>query len=168
VLVGVGLAALAGGLLGAYFLGGDDGTSARSSSSSAPVKFVNAQAYDPDGDGQEHDSEASNAVDGNPGTFWTTEHYNGADLGKAGVGIVLTANREASPRALRVTTDTDGFTAQVRAGNSASGQFHAVSPKETVNGTTSFPIRGRGRYFLLWITDLGGNESVHVNEVRAR
>ena len=38
---------------------------------------------------------------------------------------------------------------------------------EHVIGTTSFPIRGSGRYFVIWITDLGSNSAVHVNEVRA-
>jgi hypothetical protein len=37
-----------------------------------------------------------------------------------------------------------------------------------VNGTTTFPIHGRGRYFVVWITDLGDNDSVDVNEVKAR
>ena len=82
-------------------------------------------------------------------------------------GVVLDAGRTVSPKTVRVTTDTDGFTAVIRAGGSRDGPFTSVSPSEHVTGTTSFPIRGGGRYFLVWITDLGSNSAVHVNEVRA-
>src|SRR5207248_5800540 len=99
--------------------------------------------------------------------YWPTEHYNGADLAKSGVGVVLDAGHNVTPRTFRVTTDTDGFTAKIRAGTSSSGPFHDVSQPEHVNGTISFPIRGTGRYFVIWITDLGGNPSVHINEVKA-
>jgi eukaryotic-like serine/threonine-protein kinase len=170
VLAGVGIAALAGGLAGALLLGGHDGSKKGGSPPThGPIHLSGITGYDPFGSpvGQEHNDEAKYAADGDRTTFWTTERYDGAALGKKGVGVLLAAPRQVTPRTIRVTTDTDGFTAQIRAGNSQSGPFKAVSPTETVNATTSFPVHGSGRYFVIWITDLGGNSAVHVNEVRA-
>src|SRR5205823_576991 len=124
--------------------------------SSAPIHLRGVGAFDPQGDNSEHDADAPKATDGNTATFWTTEHYNDG-LQKPGVGVVLDAGRTVSPKTVRVTTDTDGFTAVIRAGGSRDGPFTSVSPSEHVTGTTSFPIRGGGRYFLVWITDLGSN-----------
>ena len=167
VLLGVGLAALAGGLVGVVLLGGDGNSSAGSPPRPAgPVRFMTATAYDPLGDGTEHDSEAPNAVDGNPSTYWTTETYSSFD--KGGVGIVVATRRAVSPRTLTVDTDTSGFTAVIKAGGSAAGPFHRVSSSRMVTGETAFQLNGGGRYFLIWITDLGANSHVHVNEVTAR
>ena len=44
----------------------------------ASVHLVAMNAYDPQGDGQEHDEEVPNATDGNPSTFWETEDYRGS------------------------------------------------------------------------------------------
>jgi hypothetical protein len=44
-----------------------------------------------------------------------------------------------------------------------------VSDSQTVGGSTKFKLHGaRARYFVVWITDLGQNAQVHVNEVTAR
>jgi serine/threonine-protein kinase len=172
VLLGVGLAAVIGGLAGAILLqdnGGGSGNGGGGSANHGPIHLSATTGFDPFGSppGEEHNDEAGNATDRDPATYWTTESYNGAQLGKQGVGVLLSAGRKVSPRTIRVTTDTDGFTAVIRAGDSSSGPFQNVSPTETVSGTTSFPIRGSGSYFVIWITDLGGNSAVHVNEVRA-
>ena len=49
--------------------GGGNGTGG------APVHLVASNAYDPQGDGQEHDEEVPNATDGDPATYWETEDY---------------------------------------------------------------------------------------------
>jgi serine/threonine-protein kinase len=168
VLLGVALAALAGSLIGAFVLGDGNGSKQKSASSSGPIRLHGVTAYDPEGTSGEHDDAASKATDGDAATYWDTEHYNGAQLNKSGVGVVLDAGRTVSPRKVTVTTDTDGFIAQIKAGDSTTGPFHPVSGSKTVSRTTSFAVNGRGRYFLVWITDLGDNDSVHVNEVKAR
>jgi eukaryotic-like serine/threonine-protein kinase len=173
VLLGVGLAAVIGGLAGAILLhdtgGGSGNGGGGGSATHGPIHLSGTTGYDPFGKppGQEHNDDAGKATDGDPATYWTTESYDAAQLGKQGVGLLLSAGRKVSPRTIRVTTDTDGFTAVIRAGNSSSGPFPNVSPTKTVSGTTSFPIHGSGSYFVIWITDLGGNNAVHVNEVRA-
>jgi eukaryotic-like serine/threonine-protein kinase len=168
VLLGVALAAMGGGLVGLLAFRDNGGTGSQNApaGSAAPIQLRGVGAFDPQGDNSEHDADAPKATDGNTATFWTTEHYNDG-LQKPGVGVVLDAGRTVSPKTVRVTTDTDGFTAVIRAGGSRDGPFTSVSPSEHVTGTTSFPIRGGGRYFLVWITDLGSNSAVHVNEVRA-
>jgi len=174
VLLGVGLAALIGGLAGALLLH-NNGTFNSSSppaggGGSAPIHLVGVTAYDPEGSppGQEHNADAKFAADGDQSTFWATEHYNGADLNKSGVGVVLDAGRAVSPKSMTLTTDTPGFTANIMAGDSSGGPFHRVSGSQTVGTTATFQLSGTGRYFVVWITDLGGNSSAHVNEVQAR
>jgi predicted Ser/Thr protein kinase len=167
-LAGVALAALAGGVIGAMTLGDGGGGSPNAPRPSGPVHFVFAAAYDPLGDNhEEHDEEVQNAIDSDPTTFWETEHYNGAQLGKDGVGIALRAARPVSPKTLTVITDTPGYTAEIKAGDSPSSATTVAGP-QSMGETTKFQLSGGGRYFVIWITDLGGNASAHVNEVRAR
>ncbi len=170
VLAGIALAALAGGLLGAFLLRDHGGSKNPSGpGGSRAIHLSGVTAYDPEGSppGDEHNADAKYAADGDPGTYWQTEHYNGAELNKRGVGVVLDAHRSVSPKTITVTTDTPGFTAKILAGDSSSS-FQPVSDSKTVDRTTTFDLNGAGRYFVVWITDLGGYSSVHVNEVRAR
>jgi serine/threonine-protein kinase len=169
VLLGVGLAAVIGGLAGAILLSDTGGGSSGGAPPrpAGPVHFTSAAAYDPFGDGQEHDEAARAAIDGNDTTPWMTEHYR--DFTKQGVGIVVGAGHAVSPKTVSIVTDTPGFTAEIKAGNSAGGPFHTVSGSQTVAGTNaSFSLHGGGRYFLLWITQLGDNAQVRIDEIRAR
>jgi len=60
-------------------------------------------------------------------------------------------------------------TAQIKAGDSLTGPFHAVSASKTVTGTTAgFTLNGGGHDFLVWITDLGGHDQIRIQTVRAR
>jgi predicted Ser/Thr protein kinase len=169
VLLGVGLAAVIGGLAGAILLSdnGGSGSGGAPPRPAGPVHFTSAAAYDPFGDGQEHDEAASAAIDGNDTTPWMTEHYR--DFTKQGVGLVVGAGRAVSPKTMSIVTDTPGFTAEIKAGNSARGPFRTVSGSQTVAGTNaSFSLHGGGHYFLLWITQLGDNAQVRIDEIRAR
>jgi hypothetical protein len=137
----------------------------------AQVKLKGATAYDPDGSGGEHDAEAPLATDGQAATYWTTERYRSAPslANKPGVGLVLDAGDTVTLSKLGLATDTPGFVAQIRAGDSATGPFHAVSGSKTVRTQTFFDLTdAKGRYFLVWITKLGtGYPYAHVNEVTA-
>jgi hypothetical protein len=108
-----------------------------------------------------------NAIDSDPLTAWETEHYQSFD--KPGVGLAVGADRSVAPKTLTILTDTPGFTALVKAGNSIGGPFHAVSGSKTVESTSAtFSLKGGGRYFLLWITNLGANAQVRIDEIKAR
>jgi hypothetical protein len=134
----------------------------------AVVPLVGAGAFDPLGDQGEHDDEAPNAVDGDPATYWTTEHYRDG-LNKDGVGVVFDARAKKSVSQVRVETDTPGYTAVIQAGDSLAGPFQNVSSPKTVSATTTFAVQNaNARYYVVWITDLGGLGAAHVNEVRAR
>ncbi|HET8528802.1 MAG TPA: protein kinase [Gaiellaceae bacterium] len=144
-------------------------TGSNGSGGNAPVSLAGTRAFDPYGDGAEHDSEAPYATDGKLSTYWETEHYRDG-LAKQGVGLVLDAGRARQLSSLTVRTDTPGYTAEILAGNSLSGTAPKIdSAKQTVNASTTFDLRGaKARYFVVWITDLGRHDSVHVNEVTAR
>ena len=43
------------------------------------------------------------------------------------------------------------------------------STKQTVGSSMTFNLRGaKARYYIVWITDLGANSSVRINEVTGR
>jgi len=168
-----GLAVLAG-ILAAVFALTDSGSQLSglvdkktTTASTAPVHFTSATAYDPDGDNAEHDSAARYAIDGDSGTYWNTEHYDGA-LPKAGVGLVVDLGTAKKLSQLVVRSDTPGFTAVIKSGSSATGPFTKVSDPQDVGGNTTFTLKdGPARqYYLVWITDLGSNSSVQINEVK--
>ena len=141
---------------------GGGGASAKS------VTLTAVSAYDPDGDGTEHDSSVGDATDGDPGTFWSTEHYNGG-LNKDGVGLVLDAGADRKLTQLVVRSNTPGFVAVVQSGGSTSGPFTNVSDSQTAGASTTFSLDGAAaRYYVLWITDLGPSSSVEINEVTAK
>jgi hypothetical protein len=67
-----------------------------------------------------------------------------------------------------VTSDTPGFTAEIQIGDSRDGPFRTVSASKTVGAQTTFDLNdARGRYLVVWITDLGPLSSAHVNQVSA-
>jgi eukaryotic-like serine/threonine-protein kinase len=169
-LVVVGVAALvlalviAGG--GTDSLPGDlGGGSGGSGGSGDRVRLVAASDFDPDGDGTEHGEAVPAAIDGNATTYWTTETYSSFD--KAGVGIVLDANRAVELSRLTLTTDTPGYTAVIQASNRPDGGFKTISDSQAVEQQTTFDLQGGSyRYYLIWITSL--ESRAHVNEVRAK
>ena len=131
-----------------------------------PVHFTAASAYDPDGDNAEHDDRAREAIDGNPATYWNTEHYNGA-LPKAGVGLVVGMSAAKQLSKLVVRSLTPGFTAVIESGSRATGPFKPISDPQEVGGNTTFSLKGgQAQYYVVWITDLGPNSSVEINEVK--
>jgi eukaryotic-like serine/threonine-protein kinase len=172
--LGIGLLALlaiAGIVVGLLALGGSNNGSPKSAAG-APVSLSGVGAYDPYGDGTEHDSEAPKATDDNLATYWYTEHYNDApSLGKQGVGLVLDAHAPTQVSRIVVRTDTPGFTAQIRATNILGGASQAVSDSKVVSSRTVFDVRTTGgpkRYYVVWITRLPSDRNyAHVNEARA-
>jgi serine/threonine-protein kinase len=169
ILLLAGLAVLAGILAAVFAFTDSDlvGKKKTTSTASTPIRFSSATAYDPYGDQSEHDPQARNATDGNAGTYWNTEHYSGG-LGKPGVGLVLDVGSAKRLSRLVVRSDTPGFTAKIESGSSASGPFAAVSSSQDVGGNTTFTLKDEParQYYVVWITDLGSNSSVEINEVK--
>jgi serine/threonine-protein kinase len=122
------------------------------------------RSEDPFGENRsEHESAVPNATDKEPATYWTTERYfhPGGGFGKPGVGLVVRLARPAHE--LVVSSDTPGFTAEVRALDR-----RVVSPERTGGATTIFPLDTEATELILWITNRGPNSAVRVNEVTAR
>ena len=169
-----GLAVLAG-ILAAVFTFTDSsqkirdviGGNGTGASGGKTVQLGGAASYDPFGDKSEHPEDVKLATDGDQATFWTTEHYRG--FTKKGVGLVLDAGTSLKLSQVTVQSNTAGFTAEIEAGSSPSGPFTPVSDSHTVGSSTVFKLRGQAaRYYIVWITNLGPNDAVHVNEVRAK
>jgi hypothetical protein len=121
--------------------------------------------YDPEGDRSENDGDAGLATDGNRATAWKSEHYRRAFV-KSGVGLVVDAGRPVSAKSVVVVTDSPGYTAQVRAGASATGPFVAVSGTKVTTPRTTFSLRPRaGRYLMLWIMSMPETGTAAVNEI---
>jgi serine/threonine protein kinase len=174
IMLLAGLAVLAG-ILAAVFTFTDSsqkirdaiGGKSKRPGGGVAVTLSGAAAYDPFGDQSEHDADVKLAADGDPATYWTTEHYR--SFTKDGVGLVLDAGTSRKLSQLTVKSDTAGFTAEIESGSSPGGPFTPVSDSQTVGSSTVFTLRGQAtRYYVVWITDLGGNDAVHVNEVTAR
>ena len=170
LLIGLlGVLAIAGVIIGLLTLGGGGSADVPVG---APITIGGAGAYDPYGDGTEHDADAPKATDGNVSTYWTTEDYNSGLEGvrKAGVGLVLDATSVVQLSRITLVTDTPGFTAEIRATNIQGTLGQKVSDSRVVGRTTKFDIREPApkRFYVVWITKLARDgHFAHVNEVRA-
>jgi eukaryotic-like serine/threonine-protein kinase len=151
------VAAVIGGLL---LIG--DGDEKRGAQGGTPVKLTGVASFDPQGDNEEHSERVADATDNDPATYWTTETYRA--FSKDGVGLVLETSGDVSQLAL--STDTPGYTAEIRAGTSARGPFDdVVGEAKSVGETANWELDTDARFLVIWITRL--DAVAHVNEVRA-
>jgi serine/threonine-protein kinase len=164
----VGAAAV---LVGVLALGGGSREPAKGGAGPAPGASVTLRAaadFDPYAGDGEHPERIQDATDGDPSTYWPTQQYFDG-LAKPGVGLIVDAGRPVTLESVRVTTDTPGFTAVIHTIASPTGSLGpADSSSQAVGSTSTFSLRGReSRYYVVWITDLGGNRSAHLNEISA-
>jgi serine/threonine-protein kinase len=133
-----------------------------------------AHDYDPQGDNkQEHPESVNNVLDGNPGTSWTTERYNGNTLNKAGVGLYVDARPKALGRELDLQTPTPGFTASIYGANSPVpsdiGGWTKLAGPTVTTSKTQFKFANNNkafRYYLVWITKLPpGKAQASISEL---
>ena len=143
----------------------DDGGGG-SAATTQSIHLTAARDHDPFGDDNaEHPEDVPDATDGRFETAWTTQDYSSFD--KPGVGIILDAGREVEPKTITIRTDTPGFTAHIRAGDSEDGPFRRVSAGLGVTDGLEFKLTdAKARYFVVWITAVSG--VAHINEVTAR
>lgn len=145
------------------FRGGDGRTPG--SASAAPPRAIDAtvQAYDPLGDGAEHDDEAVLVTDGNPETTWATSSYSRAAFGglKAGVGLVAQLDEVTPIRRVEVQSPAPGWRAEVYVASAPSTAFPGGwgAPVVTLDGTrelvtADLPDGLRGGAVLVWLTSL--------------
>ncbi|MGH2921102.1 MAG: protein kinase domain-containing protein, partial [Gaiellaceae bacterium] len=169
LLIALAMVALAGGSY-LFLDGSPDVPIVAEEPASGPVRLAGVTAYDPEGDGTEHDEDAPNATDGDPETDWSTETYQ--DFTKPGVGLVLRAPTAAALSRLTLMSDTGGFQAKIQAGPSPEGPFVDVSGDEQeVREQTTFEIDTGGenyRYYVIWLRLPREGGQAEINEVTAR
>ncbi len=179
VLVAIGLG-VAGVLFGrseaAQRIFGDSPTPTTTLPPVAPVAAQAAIPFDPYGTppGEEDNADAPKLIDGDPATVWHTETYQvGQDLDrlKPGVGIYVTLGSTHVLDALRITSSSSGWNAQVYVLDHPPGADLASWGKPIAErtdipaGTTTFPLHdARGQAVLLWITRLSVDGRVEVGE----
>ncbi|MEA2393622.1 MAG: eukaryotic-like serine/threonine-protein kinase [Solirubrobacteraceae bacterium] len=135
-----------------------------------------AEDYDPFGSNGEHHAQAKAVVDGDTGTFWSTETYEGGTLNnKPGVGIYVIADPTVAAREMQIITPTKGWDGSVYVAKAGAapksidgwtrvGDISGAQTSEHVGLDTA---RNRYRYYLVWITKLPpGASKVEIAEIR--
>jgi hypothetical protein len=151
-----------------------------------PLAQTAAHDYNPFGTGPENREDDQNAVDGDPNTSWSTEHYYDGTLKKAGgtgVGLYVDAAPNVAGRQIEIQTPTPGFAVQVYVANQIdlSLPYGDSAPLRTRgwrgpvgadrdvrdNAHISLALGGaRYRYYLVWLTTLPpGMESASISEI---
>jgi eukaryotic-like serine/threonine-protein kinase len=168
LLVAVLAAVAAGAVLLTHDSDSPPGTTG--GTSSAPVVVKGVASYDPYGDNKvENPGQVGLATDGNEETAWSTEQYYDRTLNKPGVGLVLDAGAPVEASSITVNSTTPGYQAIIRSGDSPTGPFVDDSSSQPGGSTTTWSLAGHeARYYLIWITSLGNQMSVKLNEVTAK
>jgi eukaryotic-like serine/threonine-protein kinase len=140
------------------------------------LKQSNAKDYDPEGGDGEHPDEVKQAIDGETGTTWSTENYEGGTLNnKSGVGIYVIADPSVAARAMQILTPTKGWTGAVYVAPSGSPpssisgwqKLAAIKRAKSSTRVDLDTAHNRFRYYLVWITKLPpGQSKVSISEIR--
>jgi eukaryotic-like serine/threonine-protein kinase len=140
-----------------------------------------AHGYNPEGSPTNESPDAQFAIDSDPSTYWETQDYYSEAFTppKTGVGLFVDAKPGTTAREIVIYSQTPGWNAEIYGTNSSpvfapggapgnggawslTGAANHVKSKQTIkltSGTTQY------RYWLVWITSLGGHQQVDLNEV---
>ena len=133
-----------------------------------------AQGFNPLGSPTDETPNASLAIDSELGTYWDTQQYYDHKLDKAGVGLYVDANPSTTAKVLRIIDNSPGFTATIYARDDKpparwpDAGWTKISAPLIVGTRTDIPLTSGNtpyRYFLVWITSLGGREYLAIDEV---
>jgi len=144
--------------------GGGDGVAA--------VVVGSVTSFDPDGDGEEHEDEVANLVDGNPATIWRTSNYNGANFAglKPGVGFILVLDAPVALDSIELVGTSQDFDVEVAVAGAPqttrAAWGEAVATKKGVGSDATLDLDGTsGAAVLVWITN-PSSTAVSVGDVR--
>ena len=155
-------------LVTAFVLGGGG---SGSGAGGTPVRLHGVTSYDPVGQEQQCCGwTAPRATDGDPASAWVTQIYGTEAFGnlKNGVGLVLSSPSSVALKTLTVRTSTPGFRAEIEVGSSTSGPWVVDSAPRTVGRRATFTLDGKsGRYWMVWITQLGPQLTAAIENVTA-
>ena len=139
-----------------------------------------ARDYNPDaisGPKTQNPNLVGYTVDGDPGTAWTTQIYYDNTLGKPGVGVYVDAGRPVVAGTMNLVTQTPGYAASIYGrtttpnpdtfdtgsdGWTKLGSVASVQAHQTIHLNAG---RVAYRYYLVWITSLGGRSQAAINEI---
>jgi serine/threonine-protein kinase len=134
-----------------------------------------AHGFNPLGNPLDEAPNASLAIDNTSGTYWDTQLYFDHKLEKAGTGLYVDASPGLVAKQLRIVDATPGFTVTIYARSDPPPATAAppsgwtqVSASTQVGSSTAIPLNTQGtsyRYYLVWITDIGGHEQLSLDEV---
>lgn len=163
-------------VVAASLLSNDGSSKTRSDPDSkvTPIEGVTVYMVDdrpPDNPGDTH-----LAFDGNPATFWATDQYRTPTFSGLypGIGLAIQLRSSATLRTLAVTSATKGWSAQayvsdtpVASGQSVTAWGQPTGTQTDISGNVTLSLGGRkGRYVLLWITNLGPADQAEVAELQ--
>jgi serine/threonine-protein kinase len=131
--------------------------------------------YDPLGDEEEHPDETAFLVDGDRGTFWSTESYrDGLAALKAGVGVVIDARPEVDATRMELRSATPGWNGAIYASRRRiperfpSEGWRRLATVRDAGERERLDLATEGRefrYYLVWISRLPeGSERVELAE----
>jgi eukaryotic-like serine/threonine-protein kinase len=152
-----------GNLFGNERAPGTSGSNPDTTTGSSAIRGLTGAAYDPLGDGGEHDDDAGNAVDGSPATSWETDRYKSANLGglKQGVGFVLSLDAAQEARRLELLLTAPGADLTVYAAGdddypkSLDGGWTRLREVPDAGERVTVELTGDPhRHYLIWFTDL--------------
>jgi tRNA A-37 threonylcarbamoyl transferase component Bud32 len=160
------------------------GTAQRPAVKSAPAQGVNpvslgqsrAHDFDPYGDDHdEHGEDVGRVLDDDPGTSWTTEHYQGGFGDKPGVGIYVDAKPGVVGKRLDIRTSTTGWQGKIYVSNSVNPDATDLSDWKDLGTTVDATKKNlsvqldtagqKFRYYLLWITKLPPSGQAAISEI---
>ncbi|WP_211355957.1 hypothetical protein [Lapillicoccus jejuensis] len=137
--------------------------SATTTATGAPlqeVAIVQAQPWDPQGDGQEGNASAPRAFDKDPSTMWRSQTYQSAAFGgfsKTGIGLVLDLGQQTPVRQVTVTLVGGSDVSVYVASRESLDGATLVGSSSGKDGTLTFtPPSGsaEGQLVILWFTKL--------------
>ena len=176
VVAGIAIASIALGLwMGKLEVGGPLGIRAAPDEPGAVeippvlIRPASVGVIDPFGDGYELSSNAGLADDGDLQTAWRSENYYDGELGKPGLGLLLDLGARHEILGVRLWTPHPGFRFRLAVGDDPDALIDEAGGEVTSTSLSRVPLRGAGRYVLVWITSVvpvdDGNRA-EVAEVR--
>jgi hypothetical protein len=161
VVAGIAIASIALGLwMGKLEVGGPLGIRAAPDEPAAVeippvlIRPASVGVIDPFGDGYELSSNAELADDGDLQTAWRSENYYDGELGKPGLGLLLDLGARHEVLGVRLWTPHPGFRFRLAVGDDPDALIDETGSEVTSTSLSRVPLRGAGRYVLVWITSV--------------
>jgi len=161
VVAGIAIASIALGLwMGKLEVGGPLGIRAAPDEPAAVeippvlIRPASVGVIDPFGDGYELSSNAGLADDGDLQTAWRSENYFDGELGKPGLGLLLDLGARHEVLGVRLWTPHPGFRFRLAVGDDPDALIDEAGGEVTSTSLSRVPLRGAGRYVLVWITSV--------------